>query len=256
MAGPLVIGDGRFLGLGLMAPVQGRLGVHAFIVECGLAARPQPAEVARSLRRAVMAMVQDVLGRQAALSSFFTGHERGGSPAGTEHPHLTFAFDPGTMRLMIVPPHVIGRRLASRDEASALDALDAALVGFRELRAGSSGRLTLRSCAVDADSDRLFAPSRVWESVTPYQVTRHAKGVGACDALSADLLAECRRRGLPEPRVTPRDLRGLPGVGLVGGARLSFEAAVAGPIILGRTRHQGGGLFVGAVEDRTPRPDT
>jgi CRISPR-associated protein Csb2 len=34
---------------------------------------------------------------------------------------------------------------------------------------------------------------------------------------------------------------------LVGSARLTFEAAVEGPIILGRSRHLGGGLFVGTA---------
>ena len=250
MAGPLIIGDGRFLGLGLMAPVRRSEGVCAFVVEHGLAARPQPAEVARSLRRAVMARVQDVLGRRTALPSFFTGHERGGSPAQSEDPHLTFAFDPSTARLIVVAPHVVDRRTPTREEASALEALDASLADFRELRAGSSGKLTLRPYVIDAGMDRLFAPSRVWESVTPYQVTRHAKGVGAAEVLSADLLVECRRRGLPEPRVAPRDLRGVPGVGLIGRARLSFEVAVQGPIILGRTRHRGGGLFIGTEPGR------
>lgn len=85
------------------------------------------------------------------------------------------------------------------------------------------------------------------ENVTLYQVTRRTKQVGPAEALSADIRAECRRRGLLEPRVTPRDLRGLPGLGLVGNARLTFEAAVEGPIVLGRSRHLGGGLFARMV---------
>jgi CRISPR-associated protein Csb2 len=99
--------------------------------------------------------------------------------------------------------------------------------------------------SIDADADPLFAASRTWESVTPYQVTRHAKQVGAAEALSADLRAECHRHGLPEPRVTPRELRGVPGLGLGGRARLTFEVAVDGHIVLGRSRHLGGGLFAG-----------
>jgi CRISPR-associated protein Csb2 len=245
IAGPLVIGDGRFLGLGVMAPVRHVQGVHAFVVEGGLAAMAQPIEVAVALRRAVMARVQEVLGSRTSLPSFFTGHERDGSPAGTEHPHLTFMFDPGATRLLVVAPHVVDRRATTREERDDLASLDAALTDFRELRAGSSGRLTLRARSVDTDTDPLFAPSRTWESVTLYQVTRHTKGVGAAEALSADLRAECRRCGLPEPRVTPREPRGVPGVGLVGGARLTFEVAVEGPIVLGRSRHSGGGLFAG-----------
>jgi CRISPR-associated protein Csb2 len=73
IAGPLVIGDGRFLGLGVMAPVQRSRGIHAFVVEDGLAATPQPTEVARAVRRAVMARVQDVLGPRTSLPSFLYG---------------------------------------------------------------------------------------------------------------------------------------------------------------------------------------
>jgi len=72
--------------------------------------------------------------------------------------------------------------------------LDAALTELRELRAGSAGRLMLRPTTIDADVDQLFAASCTWESVTPYQVTRHTKPVGAAAALSADLRADCRRR--------------------------------------------------------------
>lgn len=244
IAGPLVIGDGRFLGLGVMAPVQRAEGVHGFVVDDGLSVAPQAPEVARALRRAVIARVQEVLGKRVTLPTFFTGHDRDGSPAGPEDsPHLTFMFDAGLARLLIVAPHVVDRRDPTREEREHLETLETALTEFRELRAGSAGRLMLRASAIDADADPLFAPSRTWESVTAYQVTRHAKHVGAAEALSADLRAECRRRGLPEPRVTPRDLHGLPGVGLVGNARLTFEVAVAGPVVLGKSRHLGGGLF-------------
>lgn len=80
----------------------------------------------------------------------------------------------------------------------------------------------------------LFTASQIWESVTPYYVTRHTKGVGAAEALSADIRAECYRRGLPEPHVTQREPRGVPGVGLVGDAHLTFKVAVEGSIILGK----------------------
>ncbi|MBI3402046.1 MAG: type I-U CRISPR-associated protein Cas5/Cas6 [Acidobacteria bacterium] len=245
VTGPLVIGDGRFLGLGVMAPIVRAQGVHALVIVGGLMATPNAVEVARSLRRAVMSRVQVVLGSRSTLPAYFTGHERDGSPARATHPHLTFAFDPGAARLLIVAPHVVDRRAPTREEVANLALLDVALAGFRDLRAGASGLLALRASSVDADADPLFAASRTWESVTPYQVTRHTKQVGAAEALSADIRAECRRSGLPEPRVTPRDPRGVPGVGLIGGARLIFEVAVQGPIVLGQSRHFGGGLFSG-----------
>lgn len=165
---------------------------------------------------------------------------------------MTFLFDPGSARLLIVAPQVVDRRDSTREERSHLETLDAAMTDFRELRAGSAGRLMVRAGAIDPDADPLFAPSRVRESVTPYQVTRHTKHVGAAEALSADVCAECRRRGLPVPRVTPLEPRGLPGVGLVGSARLTFKVAVEGPVVLGRSRHLGGGLFAGTASAGKP----
>lgn len=45
LSGPLVIGDGRFLGLGVMAPAPTVSGVHAFVVESGLIKTPDPIEL-------------------------------------------------------------------------------------------------------------------------------------------------------------------------------------------------------------------
>ena len=200
-----------------MASVQREHGVHAFVVEGGLTLTSKPTELTRALRRAVMARVQEVLGARTTLPTFFTGHESDGSPAQTErHSHLTFVFDPGLARLLVVPPHVVERRAPTRTEGRHLRDLNTALVGLRELRAGSAGCLILRATSIRPDGDQLFAASRTWESVTPYQVTRHTKHVGATEALSADLRTECRRRGLPRPQVTSIEPRGVPGVGLVG----------------------------------------
>lgn len=250
VAGPLVIGDGRFLGLGVMAPVKRTQGVHAFAVESGLVAASEPVEVARALRRAVIARVQHVLGPgKKPVPPFFTGHAPDGSPAtAVEHPHLTFVFDPERRRLLILAPHVVDRRATTRDEVGHLAALDQALVDFRELRAGAAGRLMLRASLIP-DEDPLFAPSSTWDSVTTYLVTRHAKRVGAYEALAADLRAECLRRGLPEPSsIAPYEASGIPGSGLVGRVRLQFKSAISGPIVLGKTRHLGGGLFAGRRE--------
>ncbi len=248
--GPLVIGDGRFLGLGLMAPVrQQTQGIHAFTIQAGLTAKAQPGDLVRALRRAVMARVQKALGDNRRLDPFFTGHEFNGAAARSEtHPHLSFLFDPTRKRLMVVAPHRIERRSPIKQEPKNLAILDKAMAGFRELSAGSAGRLTLVATPIDLDSDPLFAPSRIWASATPYQATRHKKRAGATEALSADLRTECRRRGIPIARVTPLEMRGIPGVGLTAFMKLEFNAAVRGPLILGRSRHLGGGLFKGAPE--------
>ncbi len=250
VAGPLAIGDGRFLGLGVMAPVRQRTqGVHAFTVEGELAANAQPGDLARALRRAVMARVQQELGKNRRLSAFFTGHEFDGTAARSEtQPHLSFLFDPKQTRLMVVAPHLIERRPPTAREKQNLATLDRAMSDFCELRAGSAGCLTLVATSIDFDSDPLFAPSRIWTSVTSYRATRHKKRVGAAEALSADLRTECRRRRFPVPRVTPIEMRGVPGVGLVADMKLEFNVAVTGPMVLGRSRHLGGGLFEGSPE--------
>jgi CRISPR-associated protein Csb2 len=164
------------------------------------------------------------------------------------HRHLTFLFDPGARRLLVVSPHVVDRRSPSREEVGHLEHLDQALHDLRELRAGASGLLTLGRRQVDIGADPLFVASTVWESATPYQVTRHVKGVGATAALTINLRAECLDAGLPEPEVTPMASWGVPGVGLSGNARLTFKSAVGGPITLGRSRHRGGGLFATASQ--------
>ncbi|WP_447977331.1 type I-G CRISPR-associated protein Csb2 [Candidatus Nitrospira bockiana] len=246
LRGPLVIGDGRFLGLGVMAPVPTVPVSHTFVVESGLVKTPGPIELARAFRRAVMARVQTVLGDTVVLPPFFTGHESNGAPARSESdPHLFFLFVPCSSRLMVISPHIVERREPKEAERKHLHVLDKALSGFCELRAGSIGCLSLRAISIDPDMDPLFAVSRVWESVTPYSVTRHMKQGSAAEALSADLCSECFRRGLPRPVVIPGELCGIPGTGLSGLARLAFPVPVQGPLILGRNRYLGGGLFVG-----------
>jgi CRISPR-associated protein Csb2 len=246
--GPLLIGDGRYLGLGLMRPVRRTEGVYAFDIAGGLAEQAGPSAIARALRRAVMARVQAELGPRTALPVFFTGHATNGGPARAgEHEHLAFAFDAPRKRLIIVAPHVLDRRSARSTERKYLSILDAALADFRELRAGVAGKLTLVSGPVEMQDDPLFAASRSWGSLTPYRVTRHAKMKDLAKAVEADLLIECGRCGLPRPEIEIFGSFGKPGLGLFGRVKLTFRAAVAGPILIGRDRHFGGGLFAAAA---------
>jgi CRISPR-associated protein Csb2 len=245
--GPLLIGDGRFLGLGLMAPVPGMVpSIHSFVVIDGLVDDAEPLSLARALRRAVMARVQVVIGAREKLPPYFSGHDVDGAPlrqAGFSH--LAFAYEPGARRLLVLAPHLLERRSPRRDESEHLTLLDTALDGFRELRAGSAGLLTLSRSAISDDiADSLLGSSCAWESVTPYVVTRHAKAASATEALAVDMRAECRRLGLTEPDVVVRSIRSVPGAGLNGNLRLTFGQAVCGPLLLGRTRYLGGGLFL------------
>ena len=84
-------------------------------------------------------------------------------------------------------------------------------------------------------------------SLTEYQPTRHAKHVSPEEALLSDVRAELLRRGLPMPtRIEVTSLQQGPRGGLAGHLSLYFAVAVSGPILIGRTRHAGGGLFCAA----------
>ncbi|MCL4207869.1 MAG: type I-U CRISPR-associated protein Cas5/Cas6 [Pirellulaceae bacterium] len=245
VAGPLVLGCGRFLGLGLMRPVPKCVGVLAFAIVDGLTTPQDPTGLTRSLRRAVMARVQAAVGLGARLPAYFTGHEHDGSVAHSEQsPHLACAFDPLAGRLLVIAPHLLDHRPPMHSEADHWRTLEESLADLSTLRAGQNGILTLRRVAFSSDADPLFATARNWRSVTPYQVTRHAKGVGATTAFATDMAIECQRRGLPVPQVKPIEIHGERGLGLIGHAALSFTVAVNGPLLIGKNRHFGGGLFV------------
>jgi hypothetical protein len=192
-----------------------------------------------------MARVQGVLDAEP-LPAFFSGHEPAGGPVRAERSsHLAFLCDLPRLRLIVVAPHALDRRDSTREERDHLAVLDEAFEGMFELRAGPAGRLVLRRTSIDVDRDALTAPSCTWESGTPYVVTRHLPMGDAAGALSADLIAECWRRGLPAPTAAiVLDVKGVAGAGLSGRVRLEFSAAVRGPVLLGRTRYAGGGLFV------------
>lgn len=226
VAGPLVVGDGRFVGLGLMQVDAPKAEVvTAFRIGAGLTGTVDPGALARHLRRAVLARTQQVWGRQE-LPPWITGHTADGSPA-EGHGHLRHLVDPVRQRLLIVTPRS-DRRLAS------------ALAGLTELRAGPMGVLTLEPVPV-AEDDPLLAPSCRWASVTPYRLQRHRKAGSAHEAATLDVLAACQ--GLPPVQVQVGEVRSVRGGVEVHGVVLTFSRPVAGPLALGKTSHLGGGLF-------------
>lgn len=250
-AGPMVIGDGRYLGLGLMRPLtasEHESGLYCFHIEAGMPAAVPGAECVRALRRATMVRVQDTLGPRERMCTFFTGHAIDGSASrDPNHSHLAFAIDPSRARLLIIAPHRLQNRAATRDEQEALQTLDRSLRGFSSLRAGPAVRLRLAAATVGSDGDPLFRPSRIWESLTDYHPTRHAKRVSPERALIADMMVELTRYALPQPQdIEVLEITRGPRGGLAGKSRLRFATAVRGPLLIGRTRHLGGGLFAAA----------
>ena len=264
VAGPIVVGNGRWLGLGVMRPSPGGAvdtvssGLHVF--EFDASAPLDPALMTRALRRAVMARAQAVSGRRLkrgqSLPTFFTGHdatpvaERVSAPAsGGKHAHLFYALDeavPERPRLLIVAPHLADRSVGlSRDDRDRLDWLAEALDGLETLRAGTQGLFRLSSAAQGADGP-LLAPARVWVSQTAYQPTRHPnRGQDSREWVIADVLKEASRRCLPRPEVEVLSLNEGARGGLRAHLRLSFAVAVDGPLLLGKMSHFGSGLFTG-----------
>ena len=247
VSGPLVLGDGRYLGLGLMRPAEEPVqGVIAFSIVSGLSDRASPTEVANAGRRAMMARVQARLPRGDKLPTYVSGHGHDGTPASDGiHRHIAVIADLPRRRLLYVAPTHLQRSPVRWQDINLQHTLATeALEGMDVLRAGSAGLLNLVATVVDPDRDVLFAPARIWESVTDYHVTRHRSVHLAENALELDVASELERAGWPSPElITVLNCRGTKGVGLSGKLRLVFRSAQVGPLIIGRTAHKGGGLF-------------
>jgi CRISPR-associated protein Csb2 len=247
--GPLVIGDGRYCGLGLMAPVRDCFR-DAMILWMREDIRPPLSHrttVVEALRRALMSRAADPTGR---ISTLFSGHESGPDPARSgRHRHVyLFADDSdgdGFLdRIGIIAPWRVDRSWRPSNEDRALFENVTGDLGL--IRAGAAGVLVLRSARDPDADDPLFAHARTWTSRTPYRPTRHARRGGDVLAAAADdLLRECLWRGLPRPEIEVTRLETGPRGGISAEARLRFNVAVAGPILLGRDAHRGGGLFAG-----------
>ena len=248
--GPLVIGNGRYLGLGLMAPkkdVSHDALAFSIASEANIATTDS-APLLHAVRRALMALSEDKRGRVPRL---FSGHEPDGAPARAGgHEHIFLATDDtdedGRIdRLIVATPWVCDRTTqGSREDRACFDGV---IMTLSNVRAGPLGVLTLGPAHALAIGDPLVGPSRVWESRTSYRPTRHTGRSKETDAfIVRDVISECERRGLPRPEVELLELNIGPNCGLAARVRLRFAVAVEGPVMLGRDSHKGGGLF-GAV---------
>ena len=251
--GPMVIGDGRFCGLGLMEPDPGAAGGSDVFVfrlrgQPPIAAADRPALV-RCLRRALMSLARDDSGGVARL---FSGHEPDGrSDSAGHHAHVFLAADgagsdDGSItRLIVAAPWAVDRG-AGRTSGRRRRSFDQVVRRLTELRAGPLGRFDGLVAESMNDGDPLLGPAALWTGRTPYVATRNlGKRDDPANFVATDVLRECRRRGLPAPaEVDVLDV----GAGPRGGRpaatlKLRFATAVRGPILLGRDSHTGGGLF-------------
>ena len=256
VAGPLIIGDGRFCGLGLMEPVDRHADVLAFDLrrECRLGASDRTALIGH-LRRALMALAREHDGQVGRL---FSGHEPDGrSATPAHHAHVFLGADRGShegraiRRLIVAAPWAADRRTNRR--WSDVVRFNAVTRCLGELRAGAVGRFDRLAAKFVTEGDPLLGPSCNWIGQTAYVATRNLRrGQDVGTMFREDLAAECLRRGFPAPveveigavRTGPRG--GRPTARL----NLRFAAAVRGPVLLGRDSHTGGGLFHAVPEER------
>ncbi len=244
--GPLVIGNGRYLGLGLMAPKKdGSHDALVFSITPSISTT-DATSLLHGVRRALMALSRDDNGHVPRL---FSGHERAGAPARSgRHEHVFLAADDADGdgridRVIVAAPWACDRTAkGSREDRACFERMVTTLT---HVRAGRFGVLTLGPAFALADGDPLVGPARVWESRTSYRPARHAGRGKALDAsVVRDVITECERRGLPRPEVELLVLNTGPNGGnLAARVRLRFAVAVEGPIMLGRDSHRGGGLF-------------
>ena len=254
VCGPLVIGNGRYLGLGLMAPRKD-VWHDTFVF-----ALPSEANVSISDARALLLAVRRALmvlskAGSGGVPRLFSGHEDNGTPArsgGHEHVFLAaddVANDGLITRFIVVAPWAADRRTKpGRDTRCRFDETTRRLT---ELRAGRLGWFDHLTAEPAADGDPLLGPASTWVGETPYVATHNLKKHDDPEAtVKADVAAECHRRGLPAP--TKIHVSAV-SVGPQGGRptaklTLHFAVAVRGPLLLGRDSHAGGGLFHATLE--------
>ncbi len=250
VAGPVVIGSGRYLGLGLMAPLK-EGDPDAVVIPLQQANRPSVEErrhFLHAVRRALMARARDLTGAPGRL---FSGHEPDGTPARSgRHDHAFLVADDvdddGCIdRLLIIAPWQADR--SRRAKGSERSDFFRVATSLQAVRAGRLGVIGLETAVEAAPDDQVFSTSKNWVCKTPYVPTRHPKrGDDEIESLSNDLLLECTRRGLPRPKVEISHVKHGRNGGVTVNALLIFDVTVRGPLILGRDSHEGGGLFVPA----------
>ena len=254
LEGPLVLGDGRYVGLGLMRPVLESPSILEFSITDGLNESTAPKPVAIAARRAMMARVQAQMRSDARLPTYVSGHRADGRPAGGNgrHEHIAVVADLPRRRILFMAPSEIDRRNTSWSQLAAVHAHTAtALRGMDILHTREGDRLKLRTTQSDPETDPLFRPSRTWQSVTPYYVTRHHKRMTPTDAVKRDVRDELARCGWPRVSTDQIEIletnTGIKGA-LSAQVRITFQRAEPGPLLIGRTAHKGGGLLAGTDE--------
>jgi CRISPR-associated protein Csb2 len=196
---------------------------------------------------------------------------RGG--AATDHQHAHWLPIPGsgpeaesvTALVIWMPRGLTGEEVSTISHPKCLQELTSRRGGADgyEIKGFPPMDLLLQAAGtIDMVAPELCGPARTWRSLTPYLPVRHRKRESLDDYLRNDVATELGYRDRPEAAVTRanpneglpdlwarryrryriKNHRGeaRPGLGL----RLGFEAAQAGPVVLGGLSHFGFGIFM------------
>ena len=248
--GPLILGDGRFCGLGLMVPI---LDKPCDVLAFTLASRNRPSkndapDLIRALRAALMSLDRDH-SHSHRPTRLFSGHGPDGAPDRSgHHEHVFLAADSGNRggnlieRLIVAAPWAADRNVKQQNQAY----FELVVSSLETLYAGRLGKFHLSTLETLADGDPLIGPALSWSSKSPYIATRNLKKhQDVVSMIKADVFTECKRRGFPHPE----EIKIIDAsVGPRGGRptalmQIHFSVAIRGPLLIGRDSHKGNGLF-------------
>lgn len=260
ISGPIVLGHGRYLGLGLMSPIpQHQPALFSFPLPQHLTiSAAESLALVRHVRRALMSLAKTKQGRVHPL---FSGHNRDGSPAQSGHHRHVFiaaSDDNGDgliNRIIVAAPWICDRM--SHENWSDRTKFSTIVKQLKTLRAGQLGVLHLPHARHLHDDDLLVRLSTVWTSQSWYHPTAHPRRRHDPKLFVInDVTTECHRRGLPKPQVELLNMHvGPKGGNLKAFLRLKFARSVRGPLLLGRKSHIGQGLFYAADQtSQSPHP--
>ncbi len=262
--GSLVLGNGRYLGLGIMAPddAAGKREATQGAVVFALPGNGVPAALQDSLlaaaRGALMRIDADLHGGTGKSCALFSGHPQddAGPLRDGYHAHVFLAApadaDGRIRRLYVIAPWLADRSMAARElRARQEHHFGEVTRKLRMLFGRDLPRMKLQPMLPEED-DVLLGKGRTWVSTTPYLPTRHPKGRDREDLsafMAEDVRRELARRNLPAMHVEVTEIlevangrRGLKGTG--ARLRLYRDGGVSGPLLLGRGAHHGAGCFV------------
>ena len=249
-----VLGNGRYVGLGLMAPYKEDFhDVLAFRIsdQTKIAVRDRAAFL-HAARRALMSLASD---NRNKVDKLFSGHDRSAPARSGQHQHIFLTADNAdgyVDRLIVSAPWACDRK-AERPSQGELIHFDQVVRKLSHLLAGKLGIVKLGPAFPLCEKDPVIGPACRWKTHTFYHATRYAKrNQDLKTVVTQDIITECQRRGIAQPEVDVLQVSAGPrGGNLVARIGLQFKVIVQGPLILGRDSHRGGGLFVVDTQEGT-----